>query len=78
MLPILGEHVEEQGNQSIFRNEDISVMGLCIESGELDIFEEKNFQDFIEYRYTTFARKLHLIGCLMHFLYVATVGVYIH
>ena len=56
---------------------------LCFENGELEIFESGNFQDLINFKWDKFAKRLHLVGCFFHFLYIVlTVGyiieIYIH
>ena len=52
-------------------------MDICIDSGELGIFETEMFIQLISFRWTNFAFNLHLRGCLFHFFYVACLFLYI-
>ena len=52
MLPSLGEYMDK--HQGLI-NEGVSLMDLCCESDELDIFESKNFHDLIKFKWDNFA-----------------------
>ena len=44
-LPFIGEHIQiDKNGNEIVHNEDMSVMQMCIDSEELDIFEVHCFQ----------------------------------
>jgi len=78
MLPSLSEYVEvdEHGHKEII-NEGISLLGLCTDSEELEIFESANIQKLIMFKWDTFAFKIHMVGCLMHLVYVCVMIAYI-
>lgn len=84
LLPILGEHIlaetdARSGKKKLtFCNTDINFMGLCTESEELDIFETETIKKLIEFKWETYARRHHVIGCCMHFFYLLTLIIYIN
>jgi hypothetical protein len=59
-------------------NPEKSIMHDCFNSDEIEIFETKNFQDLILFKWKQFARTLHLVGCLMHFFYIAVISSYVY
>ena len=54
MIPMLGEYKEE--GQEETSNAGLSLIDLCIESGQLDVFDVPNFIDYIDYKWKSFAR----------------------
>jgi uncharacterized protein YqhQ len=70
---------EQDGEEVKFiMNPGDSLMYLCGESDELEIFNSKNFQDLILFKWTTFARQLHLFGWSMHCFYVLFMSIYVY
>lgn len=58
MLPALGEHVQtRQDGSKHFLHEDVSVLQMCIDSGQLGLFELGPLQQLIQYRWDQFALK---------------------
>ena len=52
-------------------NEDVGFMGLLSEQEEeLEIFETVSIQQLIQFKWEMYARRHHLLGCIMHLVYV--------
>lgn len=75
ILPIIGEHIK--GNHEMQRS-GIQLMNLCIESDELNVFNQTIIRDLIEFKWDAFAQKWHYFGASMHFLYLTTFIVYVN
>lgn len=58
-------------------NEDVSLMGLCAETEELEIFEPDPFKDIIDFKWNMYGRKHHLFGMYMHLLYTTMLNIYV-
>ena len=59
-------------------NEGMSLMSAAADSDELEIFESENFQNLLLFKWWSFAKNLHLFGCLMHLVYVFIMILYIY
>ena len=72
LLPQCGTHIipDEKGNKTYY-NQDISIMDLVTHTDEFDIFLSRAVQDYINFKWNTFGRNWHLIGCTAHFIYIA-------
>lgn len=77
MLPMVEFYSVRECGKIRFINEGISLMKLCCESDELEIFDSENFIQLIEYKWEQFGRNLHLRGCCLHFMYVIILMVYV-
>ena len=78
MLPVIGEYVYiNQNDEKSFENKGVNLLDICNESGELEIFESTNLQNIIKFKWTTFAYRLHLRGCLFHLFYVLILILYV-
>ena len=53
-----------------FRNPDVDLMAICVDSDELDIFESKALTELIWFKWNSYCQKFHMIGCFFHFLYI--------
>jgi hypothetical protein len=70
-------HVVQSGKSIQFVNEDVSLMNLCGETEELDIFETASLQQVIQFKWDTYGRKHHILGCIMHMLYTVILITYV-
>lgn len=52
-------------------------MQLLSENDELEKFESESIIQLIDYKWETFARNHHFVGCCMHFLNVSLIIAYI-
>ena len=77
LLPMIGEYIVQDSNGKKAINENIDFMGLCEDSDQLDIFETESIKELIQYKWNNFGRKFHMFGCLMHFVYMATISLYV-
>ena len=59
-------------------NEDVSLMGLCADTEELEIFEPDPFKDIIDFKWRMYGRKHHLLGMYMHLLYTTMLNIYVN
>lgn len=58
-------------------NGDVSLMQLCAETEELDIFESSAIKDIIDFKWNGFGRRHHQFGMYMHLLYTTMLSIYV-
>ena len=81
---MLGEYITtNEFGEKVINNEEESLMELCTDAVEeypdlLDIFEAENFIQVIQFKWKSFAKPLHLMGCMFHFFYIALLVLYIN
>lgn len=81
LLPSIGEYkVEDPDNRGtfIFKNKGVSLMDLAAETSEMSIFNTQAFSILIKYKWDQYGQKHHIVGSLMHLLYVLIIIVYVH
>lgn len=79
MLPQIGEFVVRQPDGfKIFTNKGMSLLEMANDADELEIFEARNFQDVIQFKWDSFAYMIHLRGCLLHLYYVFILILYVN
>ena len=86
MIGILGEHMEGDDDDKYMANKGISILNMCIDTAnddELEIFDVDNLADYLDFKWITFARPMHLFGFLAHLFYITvlvmyTMGIYIN
>ena len=78
-LPLMGEHiiVDKVTGKKTFKNEGTFLMELWVEAEELEIFSSETVIDLLEFKWAEFGRNFHLFGCVMHFMYMTLLFVYI-
>lgn len=69
--------VDEKGNKS-FENEKESLLDMCSESEELEIFCSAAISDVIKFKWDEFALNIHMVGCFFHFFYMTILIIYIN
>lgn len=52
-------------------------MQLCGETEELEIFETEALQQVIQFKWDTYGRNHHLLGCIMHLFYTFILILYV-
>ena len=50
---------------------------MAMNSGEIEIFESENFQQLLMFKWYRFAKNLHLMGTVMHLVYVFLMALYV-
>lgn len=75
LLPQIDFYIRKDGERV---NEDISLMSLCADSEEIDIFETAALQQVIEFKWDSYGRFHHFFGCMMHLFYTAVYIVYVN
>ena len=76
---MIDEHVVYDANEVNgvrFVNEGYGFFDKCISSGELTIFNVKNFQELLNFKWDTYGKSWHLVGFSFHCLYVCLITVY--
>jgi hypothetical protein len=68
---------ETQEGEIEFVNEDVSLMQLCGDTEELEIFNTESLQQVIQYKWDKYGRNHHLLGCIMHLFYTIIMIVYV-
>lgn len=80
LLPQVGIHaivVDEDGQKKqCFVNEGISIMDMCINYEDIDIYLSRAVQQVIHFKWNKFAKKFHMIGCCSHIFYMLVLVVY--
>ena len=59
-------------------NPSVSLMQLCSDTEELEIFETECMQNIIEFKWTMYGRKHHYLGMAMHMFYTLMITIYVH
>ena len=59
-------------------NEGVSLMKMCTESEQLDIFEVSNFTEITQYRWNRYGLYYYLIGFIFHIYYIVLQLIYVH
>ena len=79
-IPQIGEYMihDKETDKFEFFNKDKSLMDMCQESDELELFNSLAIQDVIDFKWTEFAYKIHLVGCFFHFFYMTILIIYIN
>lgn len=80
ILPSIGKYIHNDpltGTKEII-NPTITFMNLCTSSAELDIFETSSLSELIQFKWSSYAKRHHLMGCIMHMTYISTLVVYIN
>lgn len=58
---------------------NVSVLLQSLEqAGEPSIFETKIVKDFYEFQWNSYAKHIHMFGCLIHFAYLIVYIAYIY
>ena len=68
---------EGKDGEIVYHNDDISLMQLCGETEELEIFETDAMQQVIQFKWDKYGRNHHLLGCVMHLFYTFILIVYV-
>jgi hypothetical protein len=63
------------GNETI--NPDVSLMALCSETEELEMFETEAMKDIIDFKWRMYGRRHHMLGMTMHMLYSLMINIYV-
>lgn len=76
ILPMIGQHFYyhkdpwTKKKQVKMRHDDVYFTTTCAESDEIEIFRSECLQQVIEFKWNTFVFKWHLVGTVIHFLYL--------
>lgn len=78
-LPIMGEHIKmnKETGEREFVKEGVYLMQLFKEATELEIFSTETVIDLLEFKWVEYGKNFHLFGCVMHFMYMTLLFVYI-
>ena len=77
LIPQIGTHiVKNENGQNEYINEHISIMKLCTEGNEFDIFSTSTINDYIQFKWETFGKKFHFVGSTAHLMYVIVLILY--
>ena len=84
-MPVIGQHAVTQDDdlissnygKPIFENEGVSILEMCSQSDEINIFLSDCLQEFIQFKWNAFAMNFHLVGLFMHLLYMFILVQYI-
>ena len=74
LLPQVGYFIDNDGEHC---NEDVSLMLLAAESDEIEIFTTDSLNNLIEFKWVSYGKRHHFVGCLMHFLYTFVFILYV-
>ena len=77
LLPLIGQHVENENGEKTIKNEDVSFLGKCTDSDELSMFECNSLNEMIEFKWERFGFQHHLVGFLVHAFQMILVIIYV-
>jgi hypothetical protein len=66
LLSMVGQHVVFRKGQKEIMNNQISFLDMCTDTSELDMFSSQGLKDIIEFKWSTYGFKFHLMGSLIH------------
>ena len=69
--------IQNKDGSTHFDNEGVSLMHLCQDTEELEIFDTPSLQQVIQYKWDTYGRQHHVLGCAMHMLYTLILIIYV-
>ena len=69
---------EDNEGSPEFVNEEVSLMSLCGDTEELEIFETMSVMQVIQFKWDKYGRNHHLMGCLMHIFYTLILIIYVN
>jgi hypothetical protein len=70
-----GMYIQGPDNEKV--NEEVSLMQLCTDSEELEIFETDALKDIIGFKWDSFGRRHHMLGMATHMLYTLMINIYV-
>jgi len=56
----------------------MSILDLCINSDEPDIFKVDHFIEFLEFKWDSFSRFFYVLSFSMHLWYIGTLTIYVN
>jgi hypothetical protein len=77
LLAQVSMYMEDNESSVEIINEEITLMGLCGDTEELEIFETDALQQVIQFKWDKYGRNHHLLGCLMHMFYTLILIIYV-
>jgi hypothetical protein len=67
LLSMVGQHVRfGKKGEKIIVNKQISFLDMCTDTSELEMFQAQGLIDIIEFKWSTYGFKFHLMGSLIH------------
>lgn len=77
LVPQIGLHViQNEEGKNEFVNMGVSLMDLCENSEDIDVFLSTSIQEVIEFKWRRYARRWHSIGCFFHMFYMGMLFAY--
>ena len=70
-------HIVEDENRKIIVNEGMSLMNLCGDADELNIFDTESLNQVIKFKWDSYGKSHHFLGCFMHFFYTLILIIYV-
>ena len=71
LLPVLGKYISNVNDVPTLFNQDIKqFMNSCVQSEQWDIFTTANLIDLIEFKWSSYAGRVHKLGFVMHLFYL--------
>lgn len=83
LLPMIGFHFENTRDPWTnkrtreYVNDEEKFMALCAQSQEITMFQSKNLQNLIKFKWDTYAFKMHAFGTCVHIFYILVLFMYI-
>lgn len=76
LIPQIGSYIRVRGGVNEYINENTSIMKLCTESNEFEIFNSPTINDYIQFKWQTFGKRFHSVGSAAHLMYVVVLIMY--
>lgn len=79
---MFSEHISYQKNpwtsekKYEMANSEINIASLCADSDEIQMFRSESLKNLIEFKWNSFGFRFHLVGTIVHIIYMAFLFVY--
>lgn len=74
LLPQAGFYINNDGEHF---NEEVSLMALAADSEEIEIFQTASLINLINFKWLSYGKRHHMVGCMMHLFYTFVFIVYV-
>lgn len=78
LLSMVGQHVKFVKGKKVIMNKEISFLDMCTDTSELDMFGSQALEEIIEFKWTTYGFKFHLLGSVIHMFQISILIFYVN
>ena len=74
LLPQVGYFINNDGDHL---NKEVSLMALAADTEEIEVFQTDALVNLIRFKWESYGKRHHLVGCVMHFFYTLVFIIYV-